>query len=66
MRSTEAIAQMLGPYAQLLNGSPEAIESGVYAHNMLSAWVSGNNHGSTHIMRDQIARRGLDLPVRHN
>ena len=66
MRSTEAIAQMLGPYAQLLNGSPESIMDGTFAHNVINVWVSGNNHGSTHIMRDQVARRGLDLPVRHN
>ncbi len=66
MKSTETIAQMLGPFAQLLNGSPGNIQNGVFAHNMLSAWVSGNNHGSTHIMRDQVARRGLGLPVRRN
>lgn len=66
MRSTEAFAQILGPYAQLLNGSPEAVMDGTFAHNILTFWVSGNNHGSTHIMRDQIARRGFELPVRHN
>jgi len=27
---TETIAQMLGPYAQLLNGSPRAIEKGIF------------------------------------
>ena len=62
MKSAEAIAQMLGPYAQLMNTSPESIDKGVYAHNILGSWVSGNNHGSTHIMRDQVARRGLGLP----
>ena len=62
MRSAEAIVQMLGPYAQLMNTSPESIDQGVYAHNILGSWVSGNNHGSTHIMRDQVARRGLALP----
>ena len=62
MRSTESIVQMLGPFAQLMGSSPENIEKGVFAHNVLGAWVSGNNHGSTHIMRDQVARRGLGLP----
>jgi alkylation response protein AidB-like acyl-CoA dehydrogenase len=64
VRTTEAISQMLGPYGQLLNGSPHAIESGVFAHNLLGAFQSGVNHGSTQVMRDQIARRGLDMPRR--
>lgn len=62
VRTTEAIAQMLGPYAQLLNGSPRAIDEGVYAHNVLGAFQSGINHGGVQIMRDQVARRGLGLP----
>jgi alkylation response protein AidB-like acyl-CoA dehydrogenase len=62
VRTTEAIAQMLGPYGQLLNGSPHAVESGVFAHNLQGAFQSGINHGSTQVMRDQICRRGLDMP----
>jgi alkylation response protein AidB-like acyl-CoA dehydrogenase len=62
VRTTEAIAQMLGPYGQLLNGSPHAIESGVFAHNLQGAFQSGINHGSTQVMRDQTCRRGLDMP----
>ncbi|HUZ65356.1 MAG TPA: acyl-CoA dehydrogenase family protein [Acetobacteraceae bacterium] len=62
VRTTEAISQMLGPYAQLLNGSPHAIESGVFAHNLMGSFQSGINHGSTQVMRDQVARRGLDMP----
>ncbi len=62
VRVTEAISQMLGPYGQLLNGSPMAVESGLYAHNLMGAFQSGINHGSTQIMRDQIARRGLGMP----
>ncbi|MBM9594706.1 acyl-CoA dehydrogenase family protein [Roseitranquillus sediminis] len=62
VRTTEAIAQILGPYAQLLKGSPDAVEDGVYAHNVLGAFQSGINHGGVQIMRDQIARRGLGLP----
>jgi hypothetical protein len=52
----------LGPYAQLLNGSEEAIEDGLYAHNLMGSFQSGINHGSVQIMRDQMARRGLGMP----
>ncbi|MBI2170727.1 MAG: hypothetical protein HYU30_01710, partial [Chloroflexi bacterium] len=62
VKSTESIVQMFGPYAQLLNGSPNAVASGLYAHNLLGAFQSGINHGSTQIMRDQVARRGLGMP----
>ena len=59
---TETIAQMLGPYAQLLNGSPRAIEKGIFAHNIMGAFQPQINHGSVQVMRDQVARRGLDMP----
>jgi hypothetical protein len=62
VRATERVAQLLGPHAQLLNGSPDAIENGIYAHNLLGAYQSGVNHGSVQVMRDQVARRGLGLP----
>ena len=62
VRTTEAITQMLGPYATLLNGSPHAIEEGVFAHNVMGSFQSGINHGSVQVMRDQVARRGLELP----
>ena len=62
VRATEAISQMLGPYAQLLNGSPEALEDGLFAHNLLGAFQSTVNHGSVQVMRDQVARVGLGLP----
>ena len=62
VRTTEAITQMLGPYATLLNGSPHAVENGVFAHNTMGAFQSGINHGSVQIMRDQVAKRGLELP----
>jgi alkylation response protein AidB-like acyl-CoA dehydrogenase len=62
VRATEAISQILGPYAQLLNGSPHALEDGVYAHNLLGAFQSTVNHGSVQVMRDQIARKGLGMP----
>jgi alkylation response protein AidB-like acyl-CoA dehydrogenase len=62
VRTSEAITQMLGPYGQLLNGSPRAIENGIFAHNLMGAFQSGINHGSVQVMRDQVARRGLGLP----
>jgi len=62
VRTTEAIAQMLGPYGQLLNGSPDAVERGIFAHNLMGSFQSGINHGSVQVMRDQVARRGLDMP----
>ena len=62
VRTTEAISQMLGPYAQLLSSSPRAIEDGVFGHNLQGAFQSGINHGSTQVMRDQVARRGLEMP----
>jgi 3-oxocholest-4-en-26-oyl-CoA dehydrogenase alpha subunit len=62
VRATEAISQILGPTAELLNGSPEAVRDGVFAHNLLGAFQSTVNHGSVQVMRDQIARNGLGLP----
>jgi 3-oxocholest-4-en-26-oyl-CoA dehydrogenase alpha subunit len=62
VRTTEAISQILGPYGQLLNGSPDAVERGLYAHNLMGAFQSGINHGSVQVMRDQIAKRGLGMP----
>lgn len=62
VRTTETISQILGPYAQLLNGSEGAIEDGIFAHNLMGSFQSGINHGSVQVMRDQMARRGLGLP----
>ncbi len=62
VRTTETISQILGPYAQLMSTSEEAIEHGLFAHNLLGSFQSGINHGSVQVMRDQIARRGLGLP----
>ncbi len=62
VRATEAISQILGPSAQLMNGSPDAIEDGLFAHNMLGAFQSTVNHGSVQVMRDQVARNGLGMP----
>ena len=62
VRTTETITQILGPYAQLLNGSEGAIEDGLFAHNVMGSFQSGINHGSVQVMRDQMARRGLGMP----
>ncbi|HSW17852.1 MAG TPA: acyl-CoA dehydrogenase family protein, partial [Ramlibacter sp.] len=62
VRATEAYSQILGPYAQLLSSSPQAVEEGVFAHNLLGAFQSTVNHGSVHVMRDQTARKGLGMP----
>ena len=62
VRTTETISQILGPYAQLLNGSVGAIEKGLFAHNLMGSFQSGINHGSVQVMRDQVARRGLGMP----
>ena len=62
VRTTEAITQMLGPYATLLRTSPHAVEDGVFAHNVMGSFQSGINHGSVQVMRDQVARRGLGMP----
>ncbi len=62
VRTTETITQILGPYAQLLQGSEDAVEEGLFAHNVMGSFQSGINHGSVQVMRDQMARRGLGLP----
>ncbi len=62
VKTTETITQILGPYAQLLNGSEGAIWDGLFAHNVMGAFQSGINHGSVQVMRDQVARRGLGMP----
>jgi len=62
VRTTESVSQMLGLYGQLLNGSEDNIENGVFAHNLMGAFQSGINHGSVQVMKDQVSRRGLGLP----
>lgn len=61
VRAIESIAQILGPYMQLLEGDI-APRGGEFGDHLLSAWFVGIGHGSTHAMRDQIARRALGLP----
>ena len=53
---------MRGLYGQLLNGSEDNVDDGVFAHNLMGAFQSGINHGSVQVMKDQVSRRGLGLP----
>ena len=62
VRTTESVSQMLGLYGQLLNGSEDNVDDGVFAHNLMGAFQSGVNHGSVQVMKDQVSRRGLGLP----
>ncbi len=62
VRVTESITQMLGPYATLLRTSKHALMDGVFGHNVMGSFQSGINHGSVQVMRDQVAKRGLELP----
>lgn len=61
-RSTEIITQILGPYAQLWEGSELTPAKGDFAKQYVGAMVSTFAHGSVQVMRDAIARRGLGLP----
>ena len=62
VKSTEVISQILGPYHQLWEGSHLAPHRGSFPKHYVSAMVSTFGHGSTQVMRDAIARRGLGLP----
>jgi 3-oxocholest-4-en-26-oyl-CoA dehydrogenase alpha subunit len=62
VKSTEIITQILGPYAQLWEGSEWAPREGEFAKQYVGAMVSTFAHGSVQVMRDAIARRGLGLP----
>ena len=46
-----------------MNGSPNAIRRGLFAHNVLSSFQSGINHGSVQVMRDQVVP---NVPVYQN
>jgi hypothetical protein len=62
VRPSEAITQMLGPTTSCSIGSPHAVDKGIFAHTLMGSFQSGVNHGSVQVMRDQVARRGLNLP----
>jgi alkylation response protein AidB-like acyl-CoA dehydrogenase len=62
VKAIETIAQILGPYMQLLSGTEYAPNNGEFGDHLLSAWLVGVAHGSVQVMRDQMSRRGLGLP----
>jgi alkylation response protein AidB-like acyl-CoA dehydrogenase len=62
VKSTEAITQILGPYAQLWEGSPLTPCDGEFPRQYVGAMVSTFAHGGVQVMRDAVARRGLGLP----
>lgn len=62
VKSTEVVSQILGPYHALSEGSPLAPHLGSFPKRYVSAMVQTFGHGSTQVMRDSIARRGLGLP----
>lgn len=62
VKTSEVVSQILGPYHQLWEGSELAPHNGSFPKRYVSAMVQTFGHGSTQVMRDSIARRGLGLP----
>jgi hypothetical protein len=63
VKSSQAITQILGPYAQLVAGSDLAPEDGWFAKKYVGAARGTFAHGGVQVMRNQIAKRGLGLPA---
>lgn len=63
VKSSQVITQMLGPYAQLIEGSDLAPEDGWFVRKYLGAARGTFAHGGVQVMRNQIAKRGLGLPA---
>jgi 3-oxocholest-4-en-26-oyl-CoA dehydrogenase alpha subunit len=61
-KSTIAINQILGPYAQLWEGADEAPYDGDFPKRLVGAMVTTFGHGSAQVMRDRVAQRGLGQP----
>ena len=62
VKTTEVVSQILGPYNQLWEASDLTPHRGSFPKRYVSAMVQTFGHGSTQVMRDAIARRGLGLP----
>lgn len=60
IRAIEAIAELEGAAAQLLDGTGIG-DGGLLAHSLLGAPQTATHHGGTRALRDQIAARCLDL-----
>ena len=63
IKSSQAITQVLGPYAQLTAESELAPEDGWYVYKYLGGSRGTFAHGGVQVMRNQIAKRGLGLPT---
>ncbi len=61
-RTLETALEMEGPYAQLLAGSPRAVENGRWPHLFLYSRGRTIAAGSSEIQRNIIAERVLGLP----
>ena len=61
-RMAELAARILGPHGQLLPGDPRAPLGGSAARNLLYAPAYTIQGGTSEILREIIARRGLGLP----
>lgn len=61
VKTTEVASQILGPYHQLWEGDL-APRDGMFPKRYVSAMVQTFGHGSTQVMRNAIAIRGLQLP----
>ena len=63
VKSSQFITQVLGPYAQLIEGSDLTPEGGWFVKKYLGASRGTFAHGGVQVMRNQIAKRGLGLPA---
>jgi alkylation response protein AidB-like acyl-CoA dehydrogenase len=61
-RLGELAMQVQGPYHQLVEGSPQAIENGVWQYAFLRSRGNTVEGGSSQIMRNIIGERVLGLP----
>ena len=63
IKSSQAITQIMGPYAQLTEESDLAPDDGWYVKKYLGGGRGTFAHGGVQVMRNQIAKRGLGLPT---
>ena len=63
IKSSQAVTQIMGPYAQLTEESEFAPDDGWYVKKYLGGGRGTFAHGGVQVMRNQIAKRGLGLPT---
>ncbi|UCH43576.1 MAG: acyl-CoA dehydrogenase family protein [Dehalococcoidales bacterium] len=61
-RQGDMIMEIIGPYSQLINGDPRAVDDGALVYNMLRARGATIERGTSEINRNIIAERILGLP----